>query len=233
MLRQTALKVKSLLIEVPVLRRLVAEPYVWARGLAFRGSSDYWDRRYARGGTSGPGSRGLLAAYKAGFLNEFVRDNGVESVVELGCGDGHQLAMLDAERYLGVDVSPRAVALCRERFADDPSKHFALLADYDPTPTHDLALSLDVVFHLVEDGVYEDYMAALFASSSRYVVVYSSDRDVQDAVQESHVRHRRFSGWVEAHAPGWSVADRVPNPHAFEGDLKSGSFAHFTVFAKG
>lgn len=210
----------------------VVRPYLYVRGLLFRTSADYWDRRYRRGGTSGPGSRGVLAAHKAEYVNAFIRDRGVGSVVDLGCGDGRQLALLDAPAYLGVDVSPHAVARCRARFAGVRGKRFAALADYQPDGSFDLALSLDVVFHLVEDDVFERYMAALFASAARYVVVYSSDRDGQDPVQEPHVRHRRYSAWVSAHAPGWRVVERQANPHAAAGGLASGSFASFTAFAR-
>ena len=36
--------------------------------------------------------RMALAAFKADFLNGFVIEKNVESVLELGCGDGNQLA---------------------------------------------------------------------------------------------------------------------------------------------
>jgi hypothetical protein len=36
---------------------------------AFRGSAWYWERNYARGGTSGPGSYHAPAAAKAAFFN--------------------------------------------------------------------------------------------------------------------------------------------------------------------
>ena len=226
------MRARTLAVESRILSVLVVRPYLYAKDLAFSTSSDYWDQRYTRGGTSGPGSRGPLATYKAAYLNAFIRDHGVDAVVELGCGDGYQLALLDVESYLGVDVSPQAVAMCRERFEEDPSKRFELLSQYEPSQAFDLALSLDVIFHLVEDDVFDHYMSTLFASASRYVVVYSSDRDVQDPAQEPHVRHRAYSAWVEAYAPEWRVLERVPNPHEFQGDWASGSFASFTAFAR-
>ncbi len=233
MIRKALVRIRSAAIESRLLSALVVTPYLFAKGLAFSTSSDYWDKRYSRGGTSGPGSRGMLAMYKAKVINDFVERHDVTTVVELGCGDGHQLGLLDVDTYLGVDVSPQAIALCRERFADDASKGFELLDRYRPARAFDLALSLDVIFHLVEDEVFEDYMATLFASASRYVVVYSSDRDTQDAAQEPHVRHRAYSTWIRENAPEWSVLDHVPNPHAFQGDWTSGSFASFTAFARG
>jgi Methionine biosynthesis protein MetW len=59
-------------------------------------SGDYWESRYRAGGTSGAGSYGLLAAFKADFINAFVTDNGIASVLDLGCGDGNLLSLLRA-----------------------------------------------------------------------------------------------------------------------------------------
>ena len=44
---------------------------------------------------------GELAKFKARVMNDFVRENGIRSVIELGCGDGMQLALADYPRYLG------------------------------------------------------------------------------------------------------------------------------------
>lgn len=122
------------------------------RALKFPGSARYWETRYASGGTSGEGSYGELAAFKAEILNEFVAANNIASVIEFGCGDGNQLALARYPRYSGFDVSPQAVSLCRKRFAADPSKLFGLMDDYRGEKA-DLGLSLDVVYHLVEDAV--------------------------------------------------------------------------------
>jgi SAM-dependent methyltransferase len=89
-----------------------------------RGSRDYWESRYRLGMTSGAGSMGELARFKARVLNDFVREHSVESVIELGCGDGLQLALADYPRYVGVDVSRTAIELCRQRFAGDATKTF-------------------------------------------------------------------------------------------------------------
>jgi hypothetical protein len=63
-----------------------------ARRRAFPGSGSFWENRYRTGGTSGSGSYGRLAEFKAEILNEFVRERGVSSIIEFGCGDGAQLS---------------------------------------------------------------------------------------------------------------------------------------------
>ncbi|HVZ33768.1 MAG TPA: class I SAM-dependent methyltransferase, partial [Polyangiaceae bacterium] len=85
-------------------------------GATSRSSGEYWERRYGLRMTSGPGSYGALAAFKAEILNGFVRQHRIESVLELGCGDGNQLALAEYPRYLGLDVSKTAIDLCVQRF---------------------------------------------------------------------------------------------------------------------
>lgn len=193
----------------------------WARRLAapirrrrFEGSSAYWERRYRAGGTSGQGSYGVLAEFKAEVLNAFVVDRSVSSVVEFGSGDGHQLQLAAYPRYLGIDVSRSAIERCQRLFRDDPTKTFLL---YDPQLFDDpagfihadLALSLDVIFHLVEDTTFERYMSALFRAADRFVIMYSSD--VDQRTPGPHERHRKFSTWVARNAPEWGLVKTLGN----------------------
>ena len=117
-------------------------------------------------------------------MNQFVADNAVQSVIDWGCGDGNQLSLAEYPAYLGVDVSHRAVAICRTRFQDDSTKRFLALSEYR-NETAELALSLDVIFHLVEDAVFESYMSNLFDSAQRYVIIYSSNTDDNDFCKSS------------------------------------------------
>ncbi|MGH7715384.1 MAG: class I SAM-dependent methyltransferase, partial [Vulcanimicrobiaceae bacterium] len=127
--------------------------------MTFPGSASYWEARYRTGGTSGAGSYGPLAEFKAAILNEFVRNERVHRVIEIGCGDGAQLALTRYPEYVGVDVSPTAIEQCTARFVHDGNKRFYL---YDALPNDlgrfDLALSLDVIYHLVEDFIFDSYM---------------------------------------------------------------------------
>jgi SAM-dependent methyltransferase len=198
-------------------------------GLTARSSADYWERRYRAGLDSGGGSYDALARYKADVLNEFVRANGVRSVVEFGCGDGNQLALATYPGYLGLDVSRAAVDLCLARFRGDATKSFLW---YDPARTvrlssfvsADLTLSLDVIYHLLEDEVYQAYLRDLFSVSRRFVIVYSSDREEQPAVR--HVRHHKFTADVARSFPRFRLREHMPNPHASE------TFAEFYVFER-
>ncbi|HEX5385653.1 MAG TPA: class I SAM-dependent methyltransferase [Gemmatimonadales bacterium] len=205
------------------------------RTARFPGSRDYWETRYARGGNSGAGSFGKFAEFKAEVINAFVRRHGVRSVIELGCGDGAQLALAEYPSYVGVDVSPTAVERCGQRFAGDPTKRF-VVAEPPSAPSldgaslsADLALSLDVIYHLVEDAVFERYMAQLFACATRFVIIYSSDGDGGPATSP-HVRHRPVTRWVRERIRDWVLLEHVPNRYPFAGDHEAGSFADFFIY---
>ena len=163
----------------------------------FEGSAEYWDRRYLLGSDSGAGSYGRSAGRKAAFVNRFVEEHGIESVIEFGCGDGNQLSLANYRQYLGLDVSPEAVRACRMRFEGDATKEFRPIDEYDGERA-DLALSLDVIFHLVEDAVFEAYMQSLFDAGELYVIVYSTNTNRRTPVDRSHVRHRRFTEWTSS-----------------------------------
>ncbi len=192
-------------------------------------SAAYWQARYLQGGNSGAGSFGRLARFKAETINQIVGANGVTSVIEFGCGDGRQLQLANYPAYVGLDVSPEAVRLCTERFLDDPSKRF-MTANEDPG-TADLTLSLDVIFHLVEDHTFDRYMERLFSRALRFVVIYASDYDAP--TRDAHVRHRNFSDWIGRQAIEWRRVLHIPNPYPF--DLRAPnetSFANFHVFSR-
>jgi len=179
--------------------RIVRALARWIPLASFSGSQKYWLRRYQLGGDSGSGSAGAAATYKADVLNQFVVSKGVSRVVEFGCGDGCQLELARYPEYLGVDISPEAIALCREQFRDHAEWAFVTADEYQGT-TAELCLSLDVIFHLVEDVVYEQYLQRLFASSERFVIIYSSD--VADGTATfRHVRHRAVSADVALRFP--------------------------------
>jgi SAM-dependent methyltransferase len=197
----------------------------------FDSSADYWERRYAVGGDSGVGSYGLFADFKAEVLNEFVAQQQILSVIEFGCGDGNQLTLAKYPGYLGVDVSETAIAHCLKRFRNDPTKMFLSLSAYQGEVA-DVSLSLDVIYHLVEDAVFESHMRTLFNAGTRYVIVYASDSDDNTHNGDLHVRHRNFTRWVRAALPEWNLLAHIPNRYPYVGDYKTGSFADFFIYER-
>ncbi len=196
--------------------------------MGFSSSSNYWEERYRKGGTSGTGSYGRIARFKAEVLNDFVSQNGITSVIEFGSGDGNQLALAEYPAYVGVDISETAVRACRERFAEDPSKSFVTVSRYDGQVA-ELTLSLDVIYHLVEDETYETYMKSLFDASERFVIIYGSDKDLPG--RWPHVRHRKFTDWVATNRPGFKLTTKIPARFPFDPDDRTNTSDHdFFIF---
>lgn len=157
---------------------------------------DYWNRRYRSGGRSGQRKlpdRKLEERYRnrGRLISRFALRNQVSTVLDIGSGDGRQAAYLDVPGYLGVDPSIEAVRLARKQ---NPAKTFELLEDPEPRDMH---LSLEVMFHLIDDDTYRQHLDLLF-SADRFVVVWASDHDETGA---AHVRHRHWTPDVE----GWRL----------------------------
>ena len=224
-------KLQECIRRIPFIYHIVGKVYVKALQSRFPGSAQYWIRRYDKNGDSGPGSYSRLSEYKAIFLNEFVKQNRIHSVIEYGCGDGNQLAIAEYQNYLGFDISEKAIETCKSKFSRDKKKRFKLMDEYSGESA-ELTLSLDVVYHLIEDSVFESYMKRLLDSSTRFVIVYSSNTDVQENIQAPHVRHRNFTRYIENSRPEWTLVTHFPNRFEYKGDPTQGSFADFFVFER-
>lgn len=229
-------ELKTLVSRVPGVRQL----YTWQRNRqiwrTFPGSAGYWQRRYSVGGNSGSGSYGRLADFKSVVLNRFVKEHNVTSAIEFGCGDGNQLSLAEYPSYIGFDVAREAIQLCKTKFLDDRTKSFFL---YDPECfvdnakcfQADISISLDVIFHLVEDHVFERYMTHLFQCAKRYVVIYSSNEDI--VTKGPQERHRRFTDYVKVHFPAWRILEKIDNPYPMSKyPSHLGSLADFYIYER-
>lgn len=154
-------------------------------------SKHYWESRYRSGGNSGVGSYGKLAINKSNFISSFIKDYNIKSMIEFGCGDGNNLQIISSNNpeleVVGVDVSATALQMCKLKM---PQHTFVHKDNYDHS-TKDLVVSLDVLYHLIEDEVYEDYLTSLTKISSPYLLIYSPDFD--NSKYEPHVRARKFT----------------------------------------
>lgn len=223
------LRIIPALITAPM-RKLssFAIPLVLGR---FKGSRAYWVKRYRKGGGSGVGSYNELAEFKAEVLNGFVKEHNIETVIEFGCGDGNQLRYACYPSYLGFDISPEAVSICRRIFQQDENKRFFLLEEYSGQKA-DLTLSLDVIYHLTEDDVFHDHMDLLFNASKRFVIIYSSNTDDNSANHSRHVKHRKFTSWVEKRRPEWRLTRHIKNRYPYDGNNRKSSWSDFFIYEK-
>lgn len=162
----------------------------------------WWEIYYADGNASGRDSRGAKAAAKAAYVNDLVAREQIRSLIDWGCGDGPQQALLEVPDYVGVDWSGTAVAKC---LATNPERQFLV---YNPASdvridlNADACLSMSVIYHLVDDVDYKAYIDRLFASARRFVIVYCTN--IEKPSRATHVRHRC---WTDDVPPGWELLD--------------------------
>jgi len=224
---------KNLIKKIPLLRsiaRIVYYTFI-APLKSFPGSEKYWEKRYKSGGTSGNGSYCKFAEFKAEVLNSFVKDKQITTIIEYGCGDGNQLKLSEYPSYIGFDVSPEAISKCNNFFSNNKTKTFKLMSEY-ANETAQLILSLDVIYHLIEDDIFSTYMKQLFDSSKKIVIIYSSNTDKQARIQAAHIKHRKFSRWIERNKPEWKLIQHIPNRYPYTGDEQEGSLADFYIYEK-
>lgn len=114
----------------------------------------FWSFRYHQFAElgSGIGSRAENAIYK----RELLRQHGLEtspSILDIGCGDLEVLKELHLNGYIGVDISPYAIAEAKRR---RPECNFMLLMDtnYDEIPCAHTVLCLEVLIH---QKTFKDY----------------------------------------------------------------------------
>jgi len=162
-----------------------------------------------------------------------VEKHRISTIVEFGCGDGAQLELADYPHYIGFDVAPTSVNLCREKFANKPEYSFHLVGSpvYSDVEPADLALSLDVIFHLVEDEVFETYMQKLFDSARKFVIIYAYD--FEKTYASRHERGRNFTGWISRNASEWEMILHIPNRYPYDAsDPENTSQSNFFVFGQ-
>jgi hypothetical protein len=223
----------SILTKMPRLRKILRRARDSITGApSFTNSAQYWEDLYRRGGDSGPGSYNRLAAFKASVLNEFVAANDIQSVIEFGSGDGAQLELAKYPDYTGVDVSDTVLDATRHKFAAHPSVRFLHTRDVTDAVKAELALSLDVIYHLVEDAVFDTYMHQLFDAATKFTIIYSSNEE-QSRVTP-HVRHRQFTRWIDTNRPDFKLVQKIPNAYPYSAkDPNNTSCADFYIFLRG
>src|ERR1019366_2574621 len=128
-------------------------------------------------------------------------------------------------RCLAARLAGASRGLCRGRCV---AICFGELRTVSPA---DMTLSLDVIYHLIEDHVFAAAMRTLFAWATRFVVIYASNLNV--AWSSAHVRHRRFTDRVAATEPDWRLLAHLPNPYPFDpASPHETSFADFFIYGR-
>lgn len=197
-------------------------------------SGEFWNEHYKNNGNSGTGSYHRLAEFKAEIVNQFITKEKIKSVIEIGCGDGNQLSLIHYNNYTGVDVSEVIVERNKKNYQNDNTKQFFCTKTEREkyiNQKYDMSISMDVIFHLLEDQIFYDYMEDLFLLAERYVVIYSSNHE--EYTKWSEYRHRNFISYIQEKISGWELYQYIPNRYPYKiGEEETTSASDFYIFKK-
>jgi hypothetical protein len=186
---------------------------------------------YAKGGNSGVGSCGDLQIFKTETINHILKKYNICNAIEFGCGDGNQLKNIDYNNYKGFDISKTAINLCKKTYYNNKNLSFELIKKISGE-TSKLTLSLDVIFHLIEENVFNNYMKLLFNASEQFVLIYSSNTDTQIDEEVKHFKNRNFIDWVTINFKKIELIEKIPNKYPYNRKLNMGSVSDFYLFKK-
>lgn len=176
---------------------------------------DYWDTRHRRAGplTSGGdlgtdhASNELFYAMRLGRLVDILGDCSDPAaplrILDAGCGKGYFTRALAGfgHRVDGIDASEHAIETCRAVAGPRETYHRSELHLYQPAVLYDAVLSIDVLFHIMDDEQWEASVRNL-ATLVRWggLLVLADHDDDEDRVWSSYQRTRsaqRYRALVE------------------------------------
>lgn len=143
------------------------------------------------GGGSGAGSNPNVAREYMNFLQAFVLNNGVRSVVDIGCGDWQFSQFINwgmNTSYLGIDVVPSVITSNQQRFGGRANVSFVCANPLDGScevPGGELLLIKDVLQHLSNENVIK--LLAL-VRKFKYALITNAYAPVNDDCQNGDTR---------------------------------------------
>lgn len=194
-------------------------------------SKQYWIERYNKGGGPSGGSEGELAKFKADFINDFVRENDIKTMFDLGCGDGNQAMLFDVKYYFGFEISPIAISKCRKKCCCRDMWFYTLDEIQTLCVRPQLTISMEVIVHLFEEMVFEDHMNLLFNLTTDYVIIYAPNDDINPK-GDGRIKHRIFTEWVKAHKKEFSLRQVIKNIYPWNPEKRTGSTSDFYIFKR-
>jgi SAM-dependent methyltransferase len=174
---------EAVTVLVPLLEVLafgLLDPVIWVAAVPGHNCDDIWTHVYGDMQERGPTHRHMVR-----FVRRLLATITYETVLDVGCGPGHNRSLLTAGReplaYVGIDVSPLAVQRAREAAEGD-----LLVVDIQegsPDGCWDLVYSSLLLEHLPDDVAALRHMRAV---TGKYLLVTTMGDD-----------YRRYQAWEE------------------------------------
>ncbi|MCZ7355869.1 MAG: methyltransferase domain-containing protein [Candidatus Methanoperedens sp.] len=135
--------------------------------------SNYWDKRYSSGGGSGEGSIGEYRDFKWEVITQYVPK--IDNVLDIGCGDLSFWEGRDCEHYTGVDISPNIIEKNRK---NKPHWNFMISnSEKKLNLKSDLGICNDVLFHIMDDAIFEKILNNLCEYSKKYIFIFTWNKN--------------------------------------------------------
>jgi SAM-dependent methyltransferase/tetratricopeptide (TPR) repeat protein len=123
---------------------------------------------------SGPGSLPINNIGYMEFVQSFIENSDIKSIVDFGCGDWQFSRLMNwhGASYVGFDLVPDVIESNRKAFAR-PGISFEVFKALDEVPVADLLLCKDVFQHLPNDLIRE-YLAT-FKRKFKFLLITNDD----------------------------------------------------------
>lgn len=151
-----------------------------------------WGRDAEGKGISGDGSRIEYAKTYLIYLQRFLRENSIKSVVDIGCGDWQLNRNIDfgPANYSGFDVYEGIVQRNTRRFGNEKIRFYEKDAINEDIPKAELLILKDVFQHWPIKAIHQfipkikNYKYAIIVNDYNNVNPFDNNFDLED-----------FSGW--------------------------------------
>jgi hypothetical protein len=135
-------------------------------------------------GSSGTGSKlEKNLDYYIPYMRSFIKEHGIQSVADLGCGDflcGPTLYKDLGVAYTGYDAYEKVVVSNTKEYPDFRFKHLDFTRSLDAVEPADLCILKDVLQHLLLADIYA-FLDALVASKKfKYILISNCSHQKQD-----------------------------------------------------
>ena len=153
-------------------------------------SMEFWKTRYELGDTSGSGSRGDLLNFKTEFINDFIKENDITTVLDFGYGDLYVAKEINVEKYTGIDIF-------EVKDKDDFNLLNCEFDEYDGDGA-DLVMCLDVLYHILEEEqeYMRDSLDKMMEKTDKFLMIYAHDSEDERFETEYSV-HLYNSKWLQ------------------------------------
>ena len=110
----------------------------------------------------------------------------------------------------------------------DKNKQFYLCENFVLNDSYDLAISCDVLYHLIDLKIWKNYLSNLFSYSNKYIIIYASN----DKDYGSHCLARNFTEYINKKFPTWKLIKKLKTSKFSDSNNKNTSISDFFIYQK-